>query len=95
MVSVEAHSDTEEWQSKTWSQEAVQFIIGYWELTNEEQNQLRDLQNRLQTVSHWKNSPHTVVRFLRARPGDVDAAEKMFRNMIQWRADNDRGTQSK
>jgi hypothetical protein len=29
-----------------------------------------------------------VVRFLRARPGKVDAAESMFRAMIAWRIEN-------
>ena len=32
--------------------------------------------------------PLQVVRFLRARPGNVDAAEIMFRNMIAWRRRN-------
>jgi hypothetical protein len=39
-------------------------------------------------VEHWKNTPDTAVRFLRARPGDVAAALTMFCNMIQWRQDH-------
>jgi hypothetical protein len=38
--------------------------------------------------SHSKNRPSEVVRFLRARPGKVDAAASMFRAMIAWRIEN-------
>jgi CRAL/TRIO domain len=39
-------------------------------------------------ANHSKTVPLQVVRFLRARPGNVDAAEIMFRNMIAWRRQN-------
>ena len=39
-------------------------------------------------ANHFKTTPLQVVRFLRARPGNVDAAESMFRIMIAWRRAN-------
>jgi CRAL/TRIO domain len=40
-------------------------------------------------AQHGKTKdPLQVVRFLRARPGNVDAAESMFRNMMAWRRRN-------
>lgn len=74
--------------SDPWHEEATQFVTEYWELSHSEQDDLRLLRDALQDVDHWKNCPDTVVRFLRARPGDPNAAEKMFRDMVQWRLDN-------
>jgi hypothetical protein len=73
--------------SSAWSRDAIQFTVDYWDLSDEQKSQLLDLRDRLDDIDHWKNSPDTVVRFLRARPGDVAAAETLFRNMIQWRQD--------
>lgn len=96
---------------ESWNDEAIQYTIDLWGLSETEQDGLRELKQRLfmnnsmgkggnkedtDTVnptadivrSHWKNVPGIVVRFLLARSGDVDAAEKMFRNMIQWRLEN-------
>ena len=79
--------DGEAASSSIRTEDAIQSTIDLWELSETQQLQLRDLQNRLRSIQHWKNSPDTVVRFLRARPGDLDAAETMFRNMIQWRSE--------
>ena len=72
-----------------WSDSNLEFTIAHWEIPAVQQAHLLELRDRLHDVDHWKNSPDTVLRFLRARPGNVDAAEKMFRGMIQWRLEND------
>lgn len=74
--------------SPHWNEDAVESIVESWALSESEQDQLQLLKERLSDIEDWKNTPDTVVRFLRARPGDVNAAEVMFRNMIQWRKDN-------
>lgn len=71
-----------------WSEAELEFSIHHWQIPELQQAQLLELRDRLQDIDHWKNSPDTVIRFLRARSGNVKAAEIMFRNMIQWRIDN-------
>lgn len=73
---------------QAWNNDAVSAVHKLWELTPEEQQDLSALMEKLSHIDHWKNCPDTVVRFLRARPGDVDAAATMFETMIQWRRDN-------
>jgi hypothetical protein len=86
-----------------WGPEAIA-AVKVWELTVKEQTDLLTLRDHLFTDddnisqpencaanlvrSHPKNRPSEVVRFLRARPGKVDAAESIFRAMIAWRIEN-------
>lgn len=72
----------------SWSQENVKATLDHWELTDAERKNFSDLRDRLKDVKHWKNCPDTLVRFQRARPGDVAAAETLFRDMVRWRLDN-------
>ncbi len=37
-------------------------------------------------IPHYASDPTTYVRFLRARKWDVDKAEQMLRNAIEWRS---------
>ena len=60
----------------------------YWELTAQEQFEFKQLQSLLSDVVYWKNKPEVVVRYLRARRGNVDDAAQMFRNMVKWRLNN-------
>ena len=85
MASIAARSENED----VWSKGAIEFTSTLWDLSDEEIDQFMELKDRIKDIDHWKNQPMEVVRFLRARPGDVTAAEKMFRKMIQWRKDND------
>jgi hypothetical protein len=80
-----------------WSPEATAAVVKLWELTEIEQTDLLTLRDQLLkddtaenslVKSHPKNRPSEVVRFLRARPGKVDAAASMFRAMIAWRIEN-------
>lgn len=76
-------------EASRWQQESeVLRVATLWQLSESELEDLSTLGQRLADVSHWKNDPSEVVRFLRARPSDVDAAERMFRNMIAWRLAN-------
>merc|ERR1712048_1209295 len=57
------------------------------------------LRDRIADIDHWKNDPFEVVRFMLEHEKqqrkqqlccyyDLDGAEKMFRNMIEWRIEN-------
>lgn len=72
-----------------WSDNDVAFTVDYWELNAQEQVDFQHLHHRISDVKHWMNSPDVVVRYLKARPGKVHEAEKMFRSMVDWRLRND------
>lgn len=74
--------------TKAWSEENIEETAVSWELTEQETVALRQLGQRLQDLQYHKNEPFFVVRFLLQRRGDVDAAEQMFRDSVQWRLDN-------
>ena len=71
-----------------WSRSGVKEVVDLWELSAKEQRDLERLGEQLCDVAHFKNTPSEVIRFLRARSGNLKAAESMFRNMIQWRIEN-------
>ena len=67
---------------------SVEEISELWELTADEEAKLLDLQQRVKDVDHPKNQLRELVRFLRARPKNVEAAESMFRKMVAWRKEH-------
>jgi len=69
-----------------WNSSNVDKISKLWELSTKQRSELEQMGRRLQDIDHFKNTPAEVIRFIRARPGDLDAAETMFRNMIDWRS---------
>ncbi len=71
-----------------WSEENFQKTVNLWELEEDEIKNLKQLKVAVSDILHWKNQPNEVVRFMRARPNDLKAQVKMFKNMIQWRKDN-------
>ena len=77
-------------QAGPWSDDSVAAVVQLWDLSEKEQEALVTLGTKLHKDynSHRKTEPTEVVRFLRARPNDVKAAEKMFRNMMEWRQQN-------
>jgi len=79
---------TTEAVNERWSRPKVEEVVDLWELTESEQRDLERLGNQLRDVQHFKNAPSEVIRFLRARPGDLQAAESMFRSMVEWRIEN-------
>jgi hypothetical protein len=70
---------------KSESSSSFQEVAALWELSEDEQNELVDLQKRLHDVQSPLNHWRELVRFLRARPGNITAAETMFRQMVKWR----------
>ena len=60
----------------------------YFCASKEEEAQVREFQQRVADIDHWKNSPQTLMYFLRDCHHKLNQAEKRFRNMIQWRLDN-------
>ena len=66
----------------------MQLVVSNWKLSEKQRDTLVALGERLKDIHHEKNQPDQVIRFILARPRSIDAAEKMFRNMIQWRLDN-------
>lgn len=71
-----------------WSPGEVKKTSRLWNLSAKEEEHLVLLGKRLSDISHWKNTPSDAVRFMEARSKSLDAAEKMFRDMIKWRLDN-------
>jgi len=71
-----------------WSSSQVDKTVQLWDLNLKERAELERMGRRLKDIDHRKNKPSEVIRFLRVRPGNVNAAETMFRNMIAWRMEN-------
>jgi CRAL/TRIO domain len=67
-----------------WSEENIQNVVRLWKLSSETEQQLRELQYRVEDIDHFKNDPHWLVRFMHA-PWGRNNAEAMFRKMIEWR----------
>jgi CRAL/TRIO domain len=85
-VAEEVEDDDERqdpWSAKNFSEMSEQ-----WGLTEDDERNMRDLQNRLADVDHWKNDPFEVVRFYKELRGNVKATEEKFRRMIFWRVEN-------
>lgn len=53
---------------------------------------MRELQERISDIKHWKNDPYEVIRHFKECNGDLDKVEDTFRAMIQWRQENDMET---
>lgn len=71
-----------------WTEENFQEMAGLWELTEEDQNKLRQLQQRIADIDHWKNDPFEVIRYYKEYKGNLPKVEKMFRHMIRWREEH-------
>lgn len=72
-----------------WSEDAVEATCKLWELSEDEKKLLLELKDRLKDIDYpLKNKPGEVVRFLLSKESDIDAAEAMFRKMIEWRKEN-------
>ena len=76
-------------QEDPWNDVRFREMSQLWSLSEEEQSQMRGLQQRLLDIDHWKNDPYEVVRFFRELKSDVAATEVKFRKMVSWRLDND------
>ena len=75
-------------EEDAWNTARLDLTAQVWQLSAAQRADLVQLGHRLRDIRHFKNEPTTVIRFLRARKGNVDAAEVMFRRMIAWRQQN-------
>ena len=87
-LSDDPSEDGSEFESLAWNTSAVEKTVKLWDLSAHERADLIRMGHRLQDIDHCKNNPADVIRFIRARPGNLDAAENMFRAMIDWRIEN-------
>ncbi|CAB9507743.1 SEC14-like protein 4 [Seminavis robusta] len=78
--------------SSLWSEENLFNVSSLWKLDTTAQNLLRQLGKSLSDIDHWKNDPYEVVRFLYRFEMDLSKSEKVFRSMVQWRAENNMDT---
>jgi CRAL/TRIO domain len=73
-----------------WSDETVNRIVELWELSTDARTKFIELGHQLKDVgNHSKNNPADVVRFFIANSGDINRAERQFRNMVLWRKQHD------
>ena len=84
----DSSDDEFEFGSLAWNSSGVDKTVQLWDLSPHERADLIRMGHRLQDIDHSKNNPADVIRFIRARQGNLDAAESMFRAMINWRIEN-------
>lgn len=70
-----------------WKEESFQEMAQLWNLSLQDQQKMRQLQERIADINHWKNDPLEVIRYYKEYKGNLKQTEKMFRHMIQWRRD--------
>jgi len=69
-----------------WSEEDFLKVVWVWDLSQDEIDKMRELEVKLYDVTHWKNNPFEVVRFMKG-PQGYKPAERLFRRMVLWRID--------
>ena len=72
-----------------WSPDLVNECVELWNLSAEERGALLLLKDKIRDVSHWKNDPFEVVRFLKEFRFHLGTTEEKFRSMIRWRLEHD------
>jgi hypothetical protein len=72
----------------SWSEENIPEVIKLWSLSEKQVASLRQFQDLIADVNHWKNEPHTAVMFLIEYRWKPKSTERHFRKMIEWRQDN-------
>lgn len=70
-----------------WSEANIKKVVELWQLTAKDEQRLRDFQQRVSDVKHEWNDPHVLLRHMFG-PAGYRHAEKLFREMIQWRLKN-------
>lgn len=75
--------------TSVWDEVNVESVCRLWDLSSDEKASFLELKDRVDDVDYpLRNNPSHLVRFLKARPGNLDAAEEMFRKMVEWRLKN-------
>jgi CRAL/TRIO domain len=77
--------------SERWNTKNFQEMVQLWNLTADDEINLRKLQYQIQDITHWKNDPFEVVRYYKTYK-TLPKTEKMVRQMVQWRIQNDMDT---
>jgi hypothetical protein len=72
----------------SWSEENIPEVIKLWSLNEKQVATLRQFQDLIADVNHWKNEPHTAVMFLIEHRWNPKSTERHFRKMIEWRQEN-------
>ena len=82
-----------------WREDRFDDMARLWKLTEHDKVMMRELQERVRDVDHWKNDPFELVRYYSEffKEGsrhnhNLSKVEQMFRAMIQWRRDHDMDT---
>ncbi|CAB9510297.1 SEC14-like protein 5 [Seminavis robusta] len=77
--------DQDDTEVDPWCPDNFGAMSKLWQLSDEEEIQMRELQDQLSDVDHWKNDPFEVVRFYKHYQGNLRKAEDKFRKMVFWR----------
>lgn len=70
-----------------WSLKNLQYIRTLWSLSDEQYQELSLMKDKLADIDHFKNNPYEVTRFVTG-PQGFDHAERLFRECIAWRIEN-------
>jgi hypothetical protein len=68
-----------------WSDGNFEEMASAFNLDEEKRAKMKELQQRLSDINHWKNEPYEVYRYLKELHFDVKKTEEHFRDMIKWR----------
>ena len=70
-----------------WSEANVTGVISLWKFDADQEASMRELQDLIADIQHWKNDPYEVARYLVEFYFQVPKAAKMFRKMVEWRVE--------
>jgi hypothetical protein len=71
--------------AERWNEANFAEMVRCWKFTADQQAKMKELQHMLGDISHWKNDPFEVARYLVEYGYNVNKAASMFRNMVEWR----------
>ena len=80
-----AESDMTEVNVPGWSEQEIEAVADYWDLSDEYKKALYELGYRLRDINHPRNCAEEVAFFLMTTYGKVEKTETMFRDCIRWR----------
>ncbi|CAB9510011.1 SEC14-like protein 5 [Seminavis robusta] len=75
--------------SERWSSENFSEMARLWSLSRDDQVKMRQLQQRIADLDHWKNDPFEVIRYYKQCKASLTKTEKMWRHMVSWRLTED------
>ena len=90
-----SHQQLSSHEGDPWGVTEVKRMADIWQLTHDQHELLLQFGQRVSDVHHPFNNPGMAIRYLLSKDWDsnlVDAAEKQFRNMIDWRLANNADT---